>query len=229
MMAIFQFEYDLEISTRPEKSIGSDEDWELATRALIKAMDDHQLQYDINEGDGAFYGPKIDVKLKDALGRKWQCATIQCDFTLPEKFNLTYVEKDGEKHRPVMIHRVILGAIERFIGVLIEHYAGAFPTWLSPVQAAILTVTDRNIPHGEKVLKILTDADVRVEADFRNEKLGLKVREAQVKKIPFMLIIGDKECDTDGITPRKRSGQNLSLMGVKAFVDLIAEECKQRR
>jgi threonyl-tRNA synthetase len=128
-----------------------------------------------------------------------------------------------------MIHRVILGAIERFIGVLIEHYAGAFPTWLSPVQAAILTVTDRNIPHGEKVLKILTDADVRVEADFRNEKLGLKVREAQVKKIPFMLIIGDKECDTDGITPRKRSGQNLSLMGVKAFVDLIAEECKQRR
>ncbi|MBL6968091.1 MAG: threonine--tRNA ligase [Desulfobacteraceae bacterium] len=229
MMAIFQFEYDLEISTRPEKSIGSDEDWELATRALIKAMDDHQLQYDINEGDGAFYGPKIDVKLKDALGRKWQCATIQCDFTLPEKFNLTYVEKDGEKHRPVMIHRVILGAIERFIGVLIEHYAGAFPTWLSPVQVAILTVTDRNIPHGEKVLKILTDADVRVEADFRNEKLGLKVREAQVKKIPFMLIIGDKECDTDGITPRKRSGQNLSLMGVKAFVDLIAEECKQRR
>ncbi|MBU0733715.1 MAG: threonine--tRNA ligase [Proteobacteria bacterium] len=229
MMAIFQFEYDLEISTRPEKSIGSDEDWELATRALIKAMDDHQLQYDINEGDGAFYGPKIDVKLKDALGRKWQCATIQCDFTLPEKFNLTYVEKDGEKHRPVMIHRVILGAIERFIGVLIEHYAGAFPTWLSPVQVAILTVTDRNIPHGEKVLKILTDADVRVEADFRNEKLGLKVREAQVKKIPFMLIIGDKECDTDRITPRKRSGQNLSLMGVKAFVDLIAEECKQRR
>ncbi len=229
VMAIFQFEYDLEISTRPEKSIGSDEDWELATKALIKAMDDDHLQYDINEGDGAFYGPKIDVKLEDALGRKWQCATIQCDFTLPEKFDLTYIGKDGEKHRPVMIHRVILGAIERFIGVLIEHYAGAFPTWLSPVQASILTVTDRNIPHGEKVLKALTDADVRVEADFRNEKLGLKVREAQMNKVPYMLIIGDKECDNNGVTPRQRSGQNLSLMQAEAFIDLIREESEQRR
>jgi len=229
VMGIFQFEYDLEISTRPEKSIGSDADWELATQALIRAMEDERLAYEINEGDGAFYGPKIDVKLKDALGRKWQCATIQCDFTLPEKFDLTYIGKDGEKHRPVMLHRVILGAIERFIGVLIEHYAGAFPTWLAPVQAVILTVTDRNIPHAQKVYQTLREADVRVEADLRNEKLGLKVREAQLQKIPYMLIIGDNECDNDGVTPRQRSGQNLSLMTAKAFSDLIKGESEQRR
>lgn len=229
VMGIFQFDYELEISTRPEKSIGSDEDWDLATKALIKAMDELQLKYEINEGDGAFYGPKIDVKLEDALGRKWQCATIQCDFALPEKFELTYVGKDGEKHRPVMIHRVILGAIERFIGVLIEHYAGAFPTWLAPVQAAVLTVTDRNIPFGEKLAGDLVSAGIRVSPDFRNEKLGLKVREAQLKKIPYMLIIGDKECDNNGVTPRKRNGQNLSLMGANEFIDLITKECKQRR
>ena len=229
VMAVFGFEYSLEISTRPAKSIGTDEDWELATNALIKAMQDNQLEYEINEGDGAFYGPKIDVKLKDALEREWQCATIQCDFTLPEKFDLTYVGTDGEKHRPVMIHRVILGAIERFIGVLIEHYAGAFPTWLSPVQATVLTVTDRNIPHGEKVLKSLMDAHIRVEADFRNEKLGLKVREAQLKKTPYMLIIGDKESEGGMVTPRKRTGLNLPLMDEKGFIDLINEECEQRR
>jgi threonyl-tRNA synthetase len=229
VMGIFQFDYELEISTRPAKSIGSDEDWELATQALEKAMDELQLEYEINEGDGAFYGPKIDVKLEDALGRKWQCATIQCDFTLPEKFDLTFIGKDGERHRPVMIHRVILGALERFIGVLIEHFAGAFPTWLAPVQAAILTVTDRNIPFGEKVAEELLAAGIRFESDFRNEKLGLKVREAQVKKIPYMLIIGDKECDNDGVTPRKRNGQNLSLMGINEFIDLITEECRQRR
>ena len=229
VMGIFQFDYELEISTRPEKSIGSDEDWELATEALIKAMDELQLNYEINEGDGAFYGPKIDVKLEDALGRKWQCATIQCDFTLPEKFDLTFIGKDGEKHRPVMIHRVILGAIERFIGVLIEHYAGAFPTWLAPVQAAILTVTDRNIPFGETVTEAFLAAGIRAVSDFRNEKLGLKVREAQLKKIPYMLIIGDKECDNDGVTPRKRNGRNLSLMGANEFIDLITKESRQRR
>jgi threonyl-tRNA synthetase len=184
VMAIFGFEYDLEISTRPQKSIGADEDWERATKALIKAMEDNRLPYRINEGDGAFYGPKIDVKLKDALERKWQCATIQCDFTLPERFNLSYIDKDGQKHRPAMIHRVILGALERFIGILIEHFAGAFPTWLAPVQAILLTVTDRNIPYGEKLHRQLQDAEIRVEADFRNEKLSLKVREAQLQKIP---------------------------------------------
>ncbi|MBW2114297.1 MAG: threonine--tRNA ligase [Deltaproteobacteria bacterium] len=229
VMGIFKFDYDLEVSTRPEKSIGSDDDWELATSALLKAMDDNNLPYAINEGDGAFYGPKIDVKLRDALGRTWQCATIQCDFTLPERFDLVYIDTDGKKHRPVMIHRVILGAIERFIGVLIEHYAGAFPTWIAPVQAMILTVTDRNIFYGKKLQKTLVDADIRVKADFRNEKLGLKVREAQLQKVPYMLIVGDKECEKEGITPRQRSGQNLPLMTAEEFIDLISEDCRQRR
>ncbi len=226
IMGIFEFDYELEVSTRPEKSIGTDEDWDMATNALRNAMEDSHLQYDINEGDGAFYGPKIDVKLKDALGRRWQCSTIQCDFTLPERFDLVYIDKDGKKHRPVMIHRVILGAIERFVGILIEHYAGAFPTWLAPVQAVILTVTDRNIPHGEEVLRTLKEANIRVDADFRNEKLGLKVRESQLQKIPYMLILGDKECDIKGVTPRLRDGQNLPLMNTKEFIDLISQESK---
>jgi len=228
VMAMFGFSYELEISTRPEKSIGSDEDWDLATNALISAMKDNNLQYDINEGDGAFYGPKIDVKLSDALGRKWQCATIQCDFTLPERFDLVYIDKDSQKHRPVMIHRVILGAIERFIGVLIEHFAGAFPTWIAPVQATILTVTDRNNAFGEKLLEILKNAGIRVKADLRNEKLGLKVREAQLQKIPYMLIVGDKECEEEGVTPRKRDGENLPLMSTAEFLNLISEECKTK-
>jgi threonyl-tRNA synthetase len=229
VMGVFGFEYDLEISTRPPKSIGSDEDWERATKALIKAMEDNRLPYQVNEGDGAFYGPKIDVKLRDALDRKWQCATIQCDFTLPDRFNLFYIDKDGQKHRPAMIHRVILGALERFIGILIEHYAGAFPVWLAPVQAALLTVTDRNIPYGEKMLRALQSAGIRGQADFRNEKLSLKVREAQVQKIPYMLIIGDRETQDEGVTPRLRSGQNLPFMKEKEFIDYIGEEIRQRR
>jgi len=229
VMGIFQFDYELEVSTRPERSIGSEEDWERGTKALIMAMEDFQLPYQINEGDGAFYGPKIDVKLKDALDRTWQCATIQCDFTLPERFNLVYIDRDGQKHRPAMIHRVVLGALERFIGVLIEHYGGAFPTWLSPVQAVILTVTDRSIPYGERVLKSLLGADIRAEADFRNEKLGLKVREAQLQKVPYMLIVGDKESEQEGVTPRLRSGENLPFMTEGSFIELIHEECRQRR
>lgn len=229
VMEIFGFEYGLEISTRPEKSIGTDDDWERATNALVKAVEDNSLTYTINEGDGAFYGPKIDVKLKDALERKWQCATIQCDFTLPERFDLTYIDKDGSKRRPVMIHRVILGSIERFIGVMIEHYAGAFPVWLSPVQAKILTVTDRNIPYGEKVLKNLIEADIRAEGDFRNEKLGLKVREAQMQKVPYALVIGDRECQDEGVTPRFRDGKNLSFMKEGQFINHIQDECKKRR
>ncbi len=229
VMAIFQFEYDLEVSTRPEKSIGTDQDWALATSALIRAVEQNGLPYEINEGDGAFYGPKIDVKLRDALGRKWQCATIQCDFTLPERFDLVYTDRDGQRKRPAMIHRVILGAIERFIGVLIEHYAGAFPTWLAPVQAIILTVTDRNIPYGEALLKEMWDGGVRIKGDFRNEKLGFKIREAQLQKIPYMLILGDKECEERGVTPRLRSGENLSFMTTEAFVNRVREETLQRR
>jgi threonyl-tRNA synthetase len=229
MMSIFDFDYELEISTRPEKSIGSDEDWERATKALVKAVEDNRLPFKINEGDGAFYGPKIDVKLKDALDRRWQCATIQCDFTLPERFNLFYIDRDGQKHRPAMIHRVILGALERFIGVLIEHYAGAFPAWLAPVQVMVLTVTDRNIPFGEKVLSSLKEAVVRAEGDFRNEKLNLKVREAQLQKIPYMLIVGDKESENEGVTPRRRSGENLPFMKQREFIQLIQEEVRKRR
>jgi threonyl-tRNA synthetase len=229
VMAIFGFEYELEVSTRPEKSIGSDEDWERATNALKKALEDTSLPFTINEGDGAFYGPKIDVKLKDALERKWQCATVQCDFTLPDRFDLTYVDKEGIRRRPVMIHRVILGSIERFIGVMIEHFAGAFPVWLAPVQVKILTVTDRNILYGEKVLKNFIEAGIRCEGDFRNEKLGLKVREAQMLKIPYSLVIGDRESQDEGVTPRLRDGSNLSFMKEGEFINLIQEQCKSRR
>jgi threonyl-tRNA synthetase len=224
-MEIFGFDYEVELSTRPDNSIGSDEDWEMATAALKNALDENGIRYDINEGDGAFYGPKIDFKLKDALKRKWQCATIQCDFTLPERFDLSYIGADGEKHRPVMLHRVILGAIERFMGVVIEHYAGAFPVWLSPVQGTLLTVTDRHNAYGEEVFLRLIDAGIRVERDFRNEKLGFKIREAQMQKIPFMLVIGDREVQTGQVSPRQRDGKNLGSVSVDAFIALVREKC----
>jgi len=226
-MKIFGFDYEVELSTRPENSIGTDEDWELATSALESALKDNQMSYDINEGDGAFYGPKIDFKLKDALKRKWQCATIQCDFTLPERFDLTYVGADGEKHRPVMLHRVILGAIERFMGVLIEHHGGAFPVWLAPVQAVLLTVTDKHIPYGQTVYQQLLDAGVRVEKDFRNEKLGYKIREAQTQKIPYMLVIGDKEMASDQVAVRQRGGDDLGAIPVSSFIKLVQEKNSQ--
>ncbi len=229
VMAIFGFEYELELSTRPEKSIGSDEDWERATNTLISAMEELGLSYDINEGEGAFYGPKIDVKLEDALGRKWQCATVQCDFTLPERFDLYYIGKDGEKHRPAMIHRVILGAIERFIGILIEHYNGAFPVWLSPVQAVVMSITDRHIPYGQQVLEALKQNKIRAKGDFRNEKLGYKVREAQTKKIPYMLIVGDKEVEENKVTVRLRNGENIPLMPVSDIIERIKKETEERR
>jgi threonyl-tRNA synthetase len=224
VMTIFGFPYELEVSTRPEKSIGNDTEWEMATKALMDVLKQEGLAYEVNEGEGAFYGPKIDVKLKDALGRRWQCATIQCDFTMPERFDLSYIGSDGAKHRPVMLHRVILGALERFIGILIEHYGGAFPLWLSPVQATILTVTDRNIPYGEEVYERLRAEGIRVEQDFRNEKLGLKIREAQVQKIPYMLVIGDKEQETGTIAPRRRDGTDLKAMELERFLASIREE-----
>ena len=225
-MGIFGFEYEVELSTRPEHSIGSDEDWDLATRALEGALKDNGMAYEVNEGDGAFYGPKIDFKLKDALKRKWQCATIQCDFTLPERFDLHYVGEDGEKHRPVMLHRVILGSIERFVGVLIEHYAGAFPLWLSPVQAVVVTVTEKHIPWGEDVRKLLLDGGIRVEGDFRNEKLGYKIREAQMQKTPYMLVIGDREAASRQVSPRQRDGRNLGSIDVGSFIGLVREQCE---
>jgi threonyl-tRNA synthetase len=225
-MRVFGFHYDMEISTRPEKSIGTDQDWERATTALLKAMEDMGLPYSINEGEGAFYGPKIDVKLEDALGRHWQCATIQCDFTLPERFDLSYVGTDGDRNRPVMIHRTIIGTLERFIGVLVEHYGGAFPTWLAPVQAILLTITDKSVPYAENVFRSLLDKGVRVEKDFRNEKLGLKVREAQLMKIPYMLVIGGREEESGTISPRMRAGEQLRSMKVEEFVSMMEKECR---
>nr|CAI78599.1 threonyl-tRNA synthetase [uncultured delta proteobacterium] len=225
VMGIFGFKYEVEISTRPEHSIGSDEDWERATNALKSALEESGTGYDLNEGDGAFYGPKIDFKLKDALDRKWQCATIQCDFTLPERFELSYVGQDGVKYRPVMLHRVILGAIERFVGILIEHYAGAFPVWLSPVQAVILTVTDRVDEYAQNLYQELIDADIRVEMDIRNEKLGLKVREAQLQKIPYMLIIGDKEVSEKRVTLRCRDDKKQSELNIEDFIGLVKKDC----
>jgi threonyl-tRNA synthetase len=226
-MKIFGFDYNVELSTRPENSIGSDEDWEMATTALEDALKVNRMTYDINEGDGAFYGPKIDFKLKDALNRKWQCATIQCDFTLPERFDLSYIGADGEKHKPVMLHRVILGSIERFLGVLIEHYAGAFPVWLSPVQAVLMTVTDKQIPYGEGVYLKLFNAGIRAEKDFRNEKLGYKIREAQVQKIPYMLVIGDREMESNSVSPRERTGKDMGAIGVDEFIELVRDKCTQ--
>jgi threonyl-tRNA synthetase len=225
-MRVFGFQYEMEISTRPGKSIGSDEDWERATAALLKAMEDKGLPYTINEGEGAFYGPKIDVKLEDALRRYWQCATIQCDFTLPERFDLSYVGTDGERNRPVMLHRTIIGTLERFMGVLIEHYGGAFPTWLAPVQAILLTITDKSIPYAEEVFCHLLESRVRVEKDFRNEKLGLKVREAQLMKIPYMLIIGNREEESNTVSPRIRTGEQLRTMNVEEFVALVERDCR---
>ncbi|HEY3307447.1 MAG TPA: threonine--tRNA ligase [Desulfuromonadaceae bacterium] len=226
IMSIFGFEYEMELSTRPEKSIGDDSAWELATNALLSALKDTGRPYEINEGDGAFYGPKIDIKLRDCLDRRWQCATIQCDFTLPERFDLTYVGSDGERKRPVMVHRVILGSIERFIGVLIEHFAGNFPLWLSPVQAILVTVTDNHIPFAQDVFKHLKQAGVRVQHDFRNEKLSFKIREAQLQKIPYMLVVGDKEVEQGTVTARYRDGKNLAPMKPAEFVDFIEKETK---
>jgi threonyl-tRNA synthetase len=224
VMKVFGFEYEMELSTRPEKSIGTDEDWERATHALLQALRTRNLPFEINEGEGAFYGPKIDVKLKDALHRRWQCATVQVDFTMPERFDLTYIGSDGGRHRPVMLHRVILGAMERFIGVLIEHYAGAFPVWLAPVQAILLTVTDRHIPYAEKVSAQLIEKEIRVEKDFRNEKLGFKIREAQIQKIPYMLVIGDKEEREGTVSPRQRSGEAMKGMMVEDLIQQVKSE-----
>ncbi|MFA9612698.1 MAG: threonine--tRNA ligase [Deltaproteobacteria bacterium] len=224
MLELFGFEYEIELSTQPEKRIGTDEDWERATVALEKALTDKRIPYKICAGEGAFYGPKIDILLKDALNRRWQCSTIQCDFTLPERFDLTYIGPDGGKHRPVMLHRTLLGSMERFLGVLIEHYAGAFPTWLAPVQAIILTVTDRHQSYGEELYKQLLNAGIRVERDLRNEKLGYKIREAQLQKIPYMLVVGDRELEAAGVSPRRRDGKDLKLMEVADFVELVREE-----
>jgi threonyl-tRNA synthetase len=220
VMAVFGFEYTMEVSTRPEKSMGSDEMWEMATKALIDSLNKKGLAYDINEGDGAFYGPKIDVKIKDAIGRQWQCATIQCDFNLPERFDTHFIGSDGEKHRPVMLHRVILGSIERFIGVLIEHFAGAFPVWLSPVQAIVMNITDAQADYAAKIADILKNKDIRTELDLRNEKIGFKIREARVQKVPYMVIVGDREMADGTVNLRDRSGEQKTIT-LDEFITLV--------
>ncbi len=224
LMALFGFSYKLFISTRPKDSIGTDEAWELSTQALIQAVKKEGKEYQINEGDGAFYGPKIDIKVTDAIGREWQLSTIQVDFNLPERFQIEYVGQDGERHRPVMVHRAILGSLERFIGVLTEHYAGAFPTWLAPVQARILNVTDAQLDFTREAVKKLQAAGIRVEADTRNEKLGFKVREAQLAKIPFILVIGDKEVEEGGVNIRLRTGENLGLQSLDETIKTIRDD-----
>ena len=222
--SIFGFSYTLELSTRPENSMGSDEDWERAETALKKALEDQKMEYQVNEGDGAFYGPKIDFHIKDCLGREWQCGTIQLDFQMPERFDLTYIGEDGEKHRPVMLHRVIFGSIERFIGILIEHYAGAFPTWLAPVQVRLLPISDNHIEYAKKVINELEKLGIRVEIDERQEKIGYKIREAQLQKIPYMLIIGDKEVEANAVGVRSRKDGDIGQMQIKDFIEKIKEE-----
>ena len=222
--SLFGFKYHVELSTRPEDSMGSNEDWEMATDALRGALDDLGLPYIVNEGDGAFYGPKIDFHLEDSLGRTWQCGTIQLDFQLPLRFNLEYTGADGEKHRPIMIHRVVFGSIERFIGILIEHFAGAFPTWLAPVQVKVLPISEKHMDYGEKVLKKLQDAGIRAELDTRAEKIGYKIREAQMKKIPYMLVVGAKEEEEEKVAVRSRSLGDEGQKGLEQFISQIQEE-----
>ncbi|KGM99608.1 threonine--tRNA ligase [Clostridium botulinum] len=225
---LFGFEYFVELSTRPEDSMGSDEDWEAATNGLVKALNEAGLEYKINEGDGAFYGPKIDFHLRDCLGRTWQCGTIQLDFQMPERFDLSYVGADGEKHRPVMAHRVIFGSIERFIGILTEHYAGAFPTWLAPVQVKIMNITDNQVEYCKEIEKTLKENGIRVELDLRNEKIGYKIREAQLQKIPYMLVLGDKEMNENTIAVRSRKQGDLGAMQLVDFVAMVKKEVQEK-
>ncbi len=227
--SIFGFKYHIELSTRPEDSLGTDEQWDRATEGLKNALDSIGKKYKINEGDGAFYGPKIDFHLEDCLGRTWQCGTIQLDFQMPERFDLTYVGEDGEKHRPVMIHRVILGSIERFIGILTEHFAGAFPLWLAPEQVRILPLSERFHKKALKIEERLKQIKIKAATDTKSEKIGYKIREAQLKKVPYMLVVGDKEVETDTVAVRSRSEGDLGAMQLVEFIRMIEKEIAEKR
>ena len=218
-------EYDVYLSTRPDKYVGSDEHWELSTEALKQAMEKKGLAYEIDPGEGVFYGPKIDIKIKDQLGRSWQCSTIQVDFNLPERFQISYTGEDGNKHQPIMIHRALMGSLERFIGVLIEHYAGHFPLWMTPEQARVMNITDSQAGYARQVHEQLRRAGVRVELDLRNEKLNYKIREAQMMKVPYMLIIGDREKEEGTVTVRCQNGENLPPMSPASFAEMVRREC----
>ncbi len=224
----FGFEYHLELSTRPEDSMGTDEEWETAENGLREALEELNLPYVLNEGDGAFYGPKIDFHLKDCLGRTWQCGTIQLDMQLPQRFDISYIGQDGEKHRPVMIHRVALGSIERFIGILIEQYAGKFPVWLAPTQVKILPISDKYMDYANEVKKALFDAGVRVEMDDRAEKIGFKIREAQLQKVPYMLVVGEKEAAENQVAVRSRDKGEMGSMNLNDFVSMVVKEDEER-
>ena len=222
--SLFGFSYHVELSTRPADSMGSDEDWETATNALRAAMDEMKLPYVVNEGDGAFYGPKIDFHLKDSIGRTWQCGTIQLDFQMPQRFDLEYTGEDGEKHRPIMIHRVVFGSIERFIGILIEHYAGKFPVWLAPVQVKVLTLTERTEDYAKAFVAEMSEKGLRAATDLRNEKIGYKIREALLEKVPYIAVVGDKEAADGAVSVRKRGEEKSVVMKKEEFIALVLQQ-----
>ncbi len=228
MYDVFGFKYHIELSTRPEDSMGTDEQWELATNGLREALKDRGIDYELNEGDGAFYGPKIDFQLEDAIGRTWQCGTIQLDFQLPERFDMSYIDSDNEKKRPVMIHRTIFGSMERFMGILIEHFAGKFPTWLAPVQVKILPIADKFIPYCDEIKKKLEENHIRVETDYRSEKIGYKIRAAQLEKVPYMMIIGENEVNDNKVSIRRRDGEDLGVIDPEEFFSLVLKEIEEK-
>jgi threonyl-tRNA synthetase len=229
MLKSFGFdEYEIFLSTRPEKSVGSDENWERATSALRDALESNGLAYSVDPGEGVFYGPKIDIKLKDALGRLWQGPTIQVDFNLPERFDVNYIGEDGEKHRAIMIHRVVLGSMERFTGCLIEQYAGAFPVWIAPVQAKVLSIGEKHVDYAKQVAGRLASRGFRVETDVRDEKIGYKIREAQLQKVPYMLIVGEKEMEAGAVSVRARKAGDLGSMSLAEFEGRLASDVESR-
>jgi threonyl-tRNA synthetase len=219
-------EFEIFLSTKPEKAVGSEDKWRQATTALEAALKSRNIAYQIDPGEGVFYGPKIDIKIKDALGRSWQCSTVQIDFNNPERFDLGYTGEDGKSHQPIMIHRALMGSIERFFGILIEHYAGAFPTWLAPVQALVLSITDKQRDYASSVTARLRAGALRAEADLRNEKIGFKIREAEKAKVPYMLVVGDREAQTGNVSVRGRSGANVGSLTVEAALDLIRKDAQ---
>jgi threonyl-tRNA synthetase len=229
MYATFGLSYHLELSTRPEKSVGTDEAWELSTNGLKSALNSIGKEYKINEGDGAFYGPKIDIHIKDALGRTWQCGTIQLDMNLPERFDLTYEGTDGKKHRPIMLHRVIYGSLERFFGILTEHYAGKFPLWLNPVQVRLLTIADRHNEYADKIYEILNDAGIRVEKDYRSETMNKKIRNAQLDQVNYIIVIGDKEADSGTVNVRTRDNIVQGEKEIDIFMNELLNEIKSKK
>jgi len=227
MYKVFGFEYRVDLSTRPENSMGSDELWELATESLKKALVETQVDYRINEGDGAFYGPKIDFHIKDCLGRTWQCATVQLDFQMPERFDMTYIGQDNQEHRPVMIHRTVFGSLERFMGILIEHYAGAFPSWLAPVQVSVLPIADRHNDYCQRVKETLANRGIRAQVDSRSKKINYKIRDAQLNKVPYMMVVGDKEVEEEKIALRTRNEKDLGAITLDSFIDVFEKEVKE--